>query len=90
MQEVLEHHEAIVLGQERHMRLEFAQKGHELGGRPIVCELASVKALLLQHRIKEVPSDAAPLAALVHIEVKNAQRAGTLQLSGRLHGWDAQ
>ena len=51
------------------------QEAQELGGGPIVGQGLRADALRGQRGLKEPPAEAAPLVALHHVEVQDAERA---------------
>lgn len=72
MQKASKDDEAVVLPQQRCVGLKLAQKCHQLRRRAVVRELAGVHTLPPQHFVKQLPADAAPLAAFVNVKVKDA------------------
>lgn len=70
---VVEHNIIVVL---RHIGFQtkvLAQEGDQLGTRSIVCKLARVDSLMLQHRVKQSFTEATTLHSLVDIKVQDTK-----------------
>eukprot|EP00964_Phaeocystis_antarctica_P121913 scaffold85587_cov42-Phaeocystis_antarctica.AAC.4 len=72
--ELLEEDEVVALWRVVLQAVVLRQESDQLGRRPVVSQRRRVGALVRQHVAEERRADAAALAALVHVEVEDAER----------------